>query len=76
MAPDRCDKTAPTIVQDIDEFTTLCQQEVDGRPFETTYPFSFSAFSQSTTSTLRLCSISDIEGVNALAPKKPLEFGR
>jgi energy-coupling factor transporter ATP-binding protein EcfA2 len=62
--------------KDISELATLCQQEADGKLPKTTYPFPASAFSQGASGTLRLCSISDVEGVNALAPKKPLEFGK
>lgn len=62
--------------QDISELATLCQQEADGNLSKTTRSFPASAFSQGAAGTLRLCSISDVEGVNALAPKKPLEFGK
>ncbi|MCI5182260.1 MAG: hypothetical protein D3921_07050, partial [Candidatus Electrothrix sp. AW1] len=62
--------------EDISELTTLCQQEASGKLPKATYSFPDSAFSQGATDTLRLCSISDVEGVNALAPKKPLEFGK
>jgi len=61
--------------QDISELTTLCQQDADGKSPQTICSFPASAFSQGTAGTLRLCSISDVEGVNALAPKEPLEFG-
>ncbi|KFI23728.1 AAA family ATPase [Nitrosococcus oceani] len=62
--------------KDVSELATLCQQEADGKLPKTTCSFPSSAFSKVATSTLRLCSISDVEGVNALAPKKPLEFGK
>ena len=62
--------------KDVSELATLCQQEADGTLPKTTCSFPASAFSQSAAGTLRLCSISDVEGVNALAPKKPLEFGK
>lgn len=61
---------------DVYELATLCQQEADGKLTKTTYSFPASAFSQGAAGNLRLCSISDVEGVNALAPKKPLEFGK
>lgn len=54
----------------------MCQQEAAGKLPKTTCAFPTSAFSQSTSGTLRLCSISSVEGVNALAPKKPLVFGK
>lgn len=62
--------------QDIAEFAALCQLEADGKLPKTICSFPASAFSQGAAGTLRLCSISDVEGVNALAPKKPLEFGK
>ena len=61
---------------DVSELVTLCQQEADGKLPKTTCSFPATAFSQGAAGTLRLCSISDVEGVNALAPKKPLEFGK
>ena len=62
--------------KDVSELATLCQQEADGKLPKTTCSFPATAFSQGAAGTLRLCSISDVEGVNALAPKKPLEFGK
>lgn len=62
--------------KDVSELATLCQQEADGKLPKTTCSFPATAFSQGAAGTLRLCSISNIEGVNALTPKKPLEFGK
>ncbi|WP_043638470.1 hypothetical protein, partial [Desulfovibrio sp. TomC] len=62
--------------KDVSELATLCQQEADGKLPKTTCSFPATAFSQGAAGTLRLCSISDVEGVNALAPKKTLEFGK
>ena len=62
--------------KDITELTALCQQETNGNLPETTWSFPSTTFSLGTAGTLRLRSISDVEGVNALAPKKPLEFGK
>jgi energy-coupling factor transporter ATP-binding protein EcfA2 len=62
--------------EDVAEIAALCQQEADGKLPKATCSFPASAFSQAAAGTLRLCSISDVEGVNALAPKKPLEFGK
>ncbi|MEW8552671.1 MAG: AAA family ATPase [Candidatus Thiodiazotropha sp.] len=62
--------------KDVSELATLCQQEADGKVPKTTCSFPTTAFSQGAAGTLHLCSISDVEGVNALAPKKPLEFGK
>ena len=61
--------------KDIAEITALCRQEAGGKLPKETHPFPASAFSQGAAGTLRLCSISDVEGINALAPKNPLEFG-
>lgn len=60
----------------VSDLAALCRQEADGKLPKKTYSFPATAFSQAVSGTLRLCSISDIEGVNALAPKKPLEFGK
>ena len=62
--------------KDVSELATLCQREADGKLPKAICSFPASAFSQGAAGTLRLCSISDVEGVNALAPKKPLEFGK
>lgn len=62
--------------KDASELATLCQQEAEGKLPKTTYSFPAIAFSHGAAGSLRLCSISDVEGVNALAPKKPLEFGK
>jgi len=62
--------------KDISELATLCQQEAEGKLAQTGCSFPASAFFQGVAGTLRLCSISDVEGVNALAPRKPLEFGK
>lgn len=62
--------------QDISELVTMCRKDADGTLPKPSCSFPSSAFSQGTAGTLRLCSISDVEGVNALAPKKPLEFGK
>lgn len=61
---------------DVSKLATLCQQEAYGKLPKATCSFPASAFSQGAAGNLRLCSISDVEGVNALAPKKPLEFGK
>lgn len=62
--------------KDVSELATLCQQEAEGKLPKTTCSFPATAFSPGAVGSLRLCSISDVEGVNALAPKKPLEFGK
>jgi hypothetical protein len=60
----------------VEDLASLCLQEAEGKLTQENSSFPTSAFSQSHSGNLRLCSISDIEGINALAPKKPLEFGK
>lgn len=62
--------------KDVSELATLCHEEADGNLPKTACSFPATAFSQGAAGTLRLCSISEVEGVNALAPKAPLEFGK
>ena len=62
--------------KDISDLTLLCLQEAEGTFASTNYSFPKNAFSQNTTGSLCLCSIGNIEGVNALAPKVPLKFGK
>ena len=62
--------------KDFFELVILCKQEAEGKLPKTACSFPVSTFAQSSTGTLRLCSISDIAGINALAPQKPLEFGK
>ncbi|MHB1563772.1 MAG: AAA family ATPase [Leptospirillum sp.] len=76
IAATRLLQQSELIDKDVSELATLCQQESDGNLPKMTCSFPASAFSPGAVGTLRLCSISDVEGVNALAPKKPLEFGK
>ncbi len=76
IAATRLLQQSELIDKDISELTTLCQQEAEGKLPKTTSSFPATTFSQGAAGSLRLCSISDVEGVNALAPKKPLEFGK
>jgi energy-coupling factor transporter ATP-binding protein EcfA2 len=62
--------------KDISELATICQNESDGKVVDITGSFSVNSFPGAATGTLRLCSVSDVEGVNALAPRTPLEFGK
>lgn len=62
--------------KDVSELANLCRQEAEGTLPKAKSAFPASAFSKGSAGALRLCSISDVEGVNALAPKKPLEFGK
>ncbi|MGL5218334.1 MAG: AAA family ATPase [Plesiomonas shigelloides] len=62
--------------KDVSELATLCLQEADGKLPKTSCSFPATAFAWGAAGNIRLCSISDVEGVNALAPKRPLEFGK
>ena len=61
--------------QDIADLVQFCQQEASGTAKNPNFAFSPGAFPASSTETLRLCAIADVEGVNLLAPRKPLDFG-
>ena len=76
IAASRVIKRSELTYEDISELATLCKQEVNGKLAKTVFSFPASAFSLGTAGELRLCSISDVEGVNALAPKTPLKFGK
>ncbi len=76
MAATKLLKQSELTEKDVSELATLCQQEVGGKLAKKTCSFPPFVFSQGVAGTLRLCSISGVEGVNALAPKKPLEFGK
>lgn len=62
--------------KDVSELANLCQQEADGNAPETPCSFPATAFSRGEVGSLHLCSISEVEEVNALAPKRSLEFGK
>lgn len=76
IAATRLLKQSELSEKDVSELATLCQQEAEGKLPKTACSFPATAFSPGAAGSLRLCSISDVEGVNALAPKKPLEFGK
>lgn len=61
--------------KDVSELADLCQQEAAKKLTNIISQFDAAIFTQGSKTSLRLCSISNIVGVNALAPKKPLEFG-
>lgn len=62
--------------QDISMLASLCLQEAEGKHPTLACPLSSSPFGAASQGVLRLCSISNIKGINALAPSKPLEFGQ
>lgn len=59
----------------INEFVTLCREETNNEFPDIDYTIPNDAFSSHDTEEIRLCSISNISGVNKLGPKKPLNFG-
>jgi len=59
----------------IHELAALCMQEVIGEFPDIEYSISSEFFKDQDSEKVRLCSISEISGVNKLAPSKPLEFG-
>ncbi|MDO5060275.1 MAG: AAA family ATPase [Actinomycetaceae bacterium] len=59
----------------ISALTELCLQEAQDKLSAKAVSFSPNAFSNVSSNSLRLCSIGEIEGVNALAPAEPLNFG-
>lgn len=61
--------------KDYCELTELCKKEAEGPLKGNKYSFPKGAFAQSTSKNLRLCSIGDIQGINLLSPRKPLNFG-
>ena len=62
--------------KDISELAILCRQEAENKTSKPTSSFVAPTFSHGMESSLRLCSISEVAGVNALAPRQPLEFGK
>lgn len=59
----------------IDELAKLCQQEAHNEFPDMDFSIPSGAFDKRHSEEIRLCSISDIKGVNKLAPRKPLDFG-
>lgn len=62
--------------KDIDELVGICINEVLGTLDGTDYSFCSSVFTEPTATSLRLNSIGNIKGINALSPKNPLQFGK
>lgn len=61
---------------DYAEFESLCLQEAEGNISQVSCSFPTDKFTHKSYGSLRLCSIGDIEGVNALAPRNPIVFGK
>lgn len=60
---------------DISELVSFCKEEIDNQSNSHKIDLPLDALENNVDQTLRLCSISDIQGINALAPKKSLELG-
>ena len=61
---------------DISELAELCKQEVNNEFPDLDCCISSDFFDARDSEKIRLCSISEIAGVNRLAPQKPLDFGK
>jgi len=62
--------------KEIDNLADVCLKEVLGKPDQLTSSFCSTVFTDPAGNALRLSSIGDINGINALSPKKPLTFGK
>ena len=62
--------------QDIFELSELCKKEAVGELDVSEYTLPSHAFGVANAKAFRLCSVSNVQGINALAPKKPLDFGK
>ena len=60
---------------DIDELVELCINEANGNPDIVKPKISGNIIIPSPTHSVKLCSIGEIHGINALEPRKPLDFG-
>lgn len=61
---------------DISGLSIMCQLEAKGQLVNSDYTFPANAFDADSSGSIRLCSLDNIEGINALAPRKSLEFGK
>jgi len=60
---------------EISELVDLCKEEIDNQSNSDKIDLPLDSLESNDFQTLRLCSISDIRGINILSPKKPLELG-
>jgi len=61
--------------EDVDALLDKCLREVDSKDVARAAPFAADAFRAQSASALRLCTIGNVNGINALAPRNPLDFG-
>ncbi|MBF0266920.1 MAG: hypothetical protein HQL46_16780 [Gammaproteobacteria bacterium] len=59
----------------ISELAVLCQQETNNEFPDIDCNIPAGAFDVNDSEEIRLCSISDVAGINKLAPRTPLDFG-
>ncbi|MCD4843158.1 MAG: AAA family ATPase [Methanosarcinales archaeon] len=62
--------------KDVIDLAELCLKEVVGAAEDLEYTISSDVFRADTIDSLHLCSIGDVQNINALAPKNPLNFGK
>jgi len=60
---------------EINELVDLCKEEIDNQSNSNKIELPLDSLENNDLQTLRLCSLSDIRGINILSPKKPLEIG-
>jgi len=60
----------------ISEMAVLCQQEANNEFPDVDCSIPAEAFDAHDSEEIRLCSISEVTGVNKLAPRTPLDFGK
>jgi len=68
-------KKGRLVDEDIDVLLNKCFGEVDGENILINSPFPSDAFNTQSAFALRLCAIGNVKGINALAPRSPLDFG-
>lgn len=61
--------------EDVDALLDECIREVGTEEAKAAAPLPADAFHAQNTSPLRLCTIGNVRGINALAPRNPLDFG-
>ena len=76
VAAKRLIESGNLIDSTITELATLCLQEADNEFPDIDFRVPLGAFDLHDSEEIRLCSISEVSGVNKLAPRKPLDFGK
>lgn len=61
--------------ENVETFLEKCLQEVDSENTAAAPSFPTDAFHAQSSSSLHLCTIGNVKGINALAPRYPLDFG-